>query len=191
MIKVCVVDSLGEQIGYISGTSAEVIDLNLKEGQVGIIFSPPHERSWWNFENSQWVTPLDKPGNNYYWDTSEKTWVLDLIAVKNNLLVQVMAERDAIEFGPFTYNGMVFDGDLNAQRRLSILVSAAKSSVAAGFSFTKDFTLADNSVVQLTAEDFIGIEMAKLLQVDAAFQEHRQKKAAIEAATTLEELESL
>jgi len=189
MIKVCVVDSLGEQIGYISGTSAEVIDLNLKEGQVGIIFSPPHENSWWDFENPQWVTPLVKPGDNYYWDAQNKTWLFDFYGAKESKLIQIMAERDAIEFGPFTYNGMVFDGDLNAQRRLSILVSAAKSSVAAGFSFTKDFTLADNSVVQLTAEDFIGIEMAKLLQVDAAFQEHRQKKAAIEAATTLEELE--
>lgn len=132
-----------------------------------------------------------QPSAEHVWDSVGKKWTLDLIGSKNNLLKQIMAERDAIEFGPFTYNGMVFDGDLHAQRRLSILVSAAKSSVAAGFSFTKDFTLADNSVVQLTAEDFIGIEMAKLLQVDAAFQEHRQKKAAIEAATTLEELEAI
>lgn len=99
--------------------------------------------------------------------------------------------RDAQEFAPFTYSGMTFDGDLDAQRRLSVLVSAAKSAIAAGYSFTKDFTLADNTVVQLTAEDFIGIEMAKLWQVDVAFQEYRLKKAAIEAAATLEELEAI
>lgn len=99
--------------------------------------------------------------------------------------------RDVAEFGPFTYNGMTFDGDLDAQRRLSGLVSAAKSTIAAGHTFTKDFTLADNSVVQLSAEDFIGIEMAKLWQVDEAFQVYRAKKAAIEAATTVEELEAI
>ena len=105
--------------------------------------------------------------------------------------VHLKKQRDATEFSPFTYNGMTFDGDLDAQRRLSVLVSAAKSAIAAGYSFTKDFTLADNTVVQLTAEDFIGIEMAKLWQVDVAFQEYRLKKAAIEAAATLEELEAI
>lgn len=99
--------------------------------------------------------------------------------------------RSLQEFGKFTYNNMVFDGDIDAQRRLSVLVSAAKSAVYAGHTFTKEFTLADNSVVQLTAEDFIGIEMAKIWQVDAAFQEYRVKKAAIEAATTIEELEAV
>lgn len=105
--------------------------------------------------------------------------------------IQLKKQRDVVEFSPFTYNGMTFDGDLDAQRRLSVLVSAAKSAIAAGYSFTKDFTLADNTVVQLTAEDLIGIEMAKLWQVDVAFQEYRLKKAAIEAAATLEELEAI
>lgn len=107
---------------------------------------------------------------------------------KRTLLKQV---RDSVEYGPFIYNGMVFDGDLDAQRRLSVLVSAAKTAIVSGYSFTKDFTLADNTVVQLNAEDFIGIEMAKLWQVDAAFQEYRLKRAAIEAAKTLEELEAV
>ena len=69
--------------------------------------------------------------------------------------------------------------------------AAAKSAIAAGHTFTKDFTLADNTVVQLTAEDFIGIEMAKLWQVDVAFQEYRLKKDAIEAATTVAELDAI
>ena len=119
-------------------------------------------------------------------------WELSNIAeARLFYLESLKASRDTKEFGPFIYNGMTFDGDLDAQRRLSGLVSAAKSAIAAGYSFTKDFTLADNSVVQLTAEDFIGIEMAKLWQVDVAFQEFRIKKAAIEAATTIEELEAI
>ena len=65
------------------------------------------------------------------------------------------------------------------------------SATAAGHTFIKAFPLADNSVVQLTAEDFIGIEMAKLWQVDVAFQEYRLKKDAIEAATTVAELDAI
>lgn len=133
--------------------------------------------------------PLGNYPHNF--DPITMSWVPDLPAIKNEKTIQLKQSRDLAEFGPFTYNGMVFDGDVDAQRRLSVLVSAAKSAIAAGYSFTKDFTLADNTVAQLTAEDFIGIEMAKLWQVDVAFQEYRLKKAAIEAAATLEELEAI
>ena len=153
------------------------------------------------------------PPANYYdkvsefdvWDSSSLSWVKnpneeqeralkqaqELIEAKVSKQALLKQARDSVEYGPFTYNGMVFDGDVDAQRRLGVLVSAAKTAIASGYSFTKDFTLADNTVVQLTAEDFIGIEMAKLLQVDAAFQEYREKKARIDSATTLEELEAI
>lgn len=131
-----------------------------------------------------------RPTQHHQFDYATKQWLdpRTLDDFKAEKLAQAKAARDAQEFGLFTYNGMVFDGDLDAQRRLSVLVSASKTSAASGYSFAKDFTLADNTVVQLTAEDFIGIEMAKLWQVDVAFQEYRVKRAAIEAATTLEEL---
>lgn len=131
------------------------------------------------------------PGEFFEYDTQLGAWVLDIRKAREVFTAGAKLQRDAAEFGPFTYNGMTFDGDLDAQRRLSGLVSAAKSAIAAGHTFTKDFTLADNSVVQLTAEDLVGVEMAKLWQVDVAFQEYRAKRAAIEAATTLEELEAI
>lgn len=131
------------------------------------------------------------PGEFFEYDIQLGAWVLDIRKAREAFTASAKQQRDAAEFDPFTYNGMTFDGDVDAQRRLAGLVSAAKSAIAAGYTFTKDFTLADNTVVQLTAEDFIGIEMAKLWQVDAAFQEYRAKRAAIEAATTLEELEAV
>ena len=135
--------------------------------------APPSPHHCFNYTTKQWEDPRTLSDFKFLKET------------------EIKRIRDAQEFAPFAYNGMVFDGDLDAQRRLSVLVSAAKSAIAAGYSFTKDFTLADNTVVQLTAEDFIGIEMAKLWQVDVAFQEYRLKKAAIEAAATLEELKAI
>ena len=154
-----------------------------------------------------------KPGSNYttkqsefdVWDPVNMVWApnpneeqeralkqaQELIEAKASKQALLKQARDSVEYGPFIYNGMVFDGDLDAQRRLGVLVSAAKTAIASGYSFAKDFTLADNTVVQLTAEDFIGIEMAKVWQVDAAFQEYRMKKAVIESATSLEELEAV
>lgn len=135
----------------------------------------------------------DSPGEWYEWNWVTKVWedTRTLEDIKSAAHKEIVRRRDAVEYSQFTYSGMVFDGDSNAQRRLAGYVSAAKSAIAAGHTFTKDFTLADNSVVQLTAEDFIGIEMAKLWQVDVAFQEYLEKKARIDSATNLEELESI
>lgn len=132
-----------------------------------------------------------RPSTHHFWKLASLSWEIDLSVAKAGKRAAIKRQRDSIEFAPFTYNGMIFDGDVNAQRRLSGVVSAAKSAIAVGQTFTKEFTLADNSVVQLSAEDFIGIEMAKIWQVDVAFQEYRLKRAAIEAATTLEELEAV
>lgn len=125
-----------------------------------------------------------------FWSNKTFSWEVPFALLCGQKLQEIKHARSAAEFASFNYNGMTFDGDADAQRRLSGLVSAAKSTIAAGQTFTKEFTLADNSVVQLTAEDFVGIEMAKIWQVDVAFQEYRLKKAAIEAATTIEELEA-
>lgn len=134
-----------------------------------------------------------QPSRSHVFNYTTKQWEdpRTLDDFKAEKYAAIKKSRDATEFSSFIYNGMTFDGDVDAQRRLSGVVSAAKSAIAAGHPFTKDFTLADNSVVQLTAEDFVGIEMAKIWQIDAAFQEYRLKRAAIEAATTLEELEAI
>lgn len=137
------------------------------------------------------IVPVGACPLHHTWSEALLSWVVDMGAARQYFVKVAKAARSAKEFGPFVYNGMVFDGDVDAQRRLSGVVSAAKSAIAAGQTFTKEFTLADNSVVQLTAEDFVGIEMAKIWQVDVAFQEYRLKEAAIEAATTLEELEAI
>lgn len=132
-----------------------------------------------------------RPSTHHFWKRASLSWEIDLSVAKAEKRALAKKQRDATEFSPFTYNGMTFDGDADAQRRISVLASAAKSAIAASHTFTKEFTLADNSVVQLTAEDFVGIEMAKLWQVEAAFTEYRNKKAQIEAATTIEELEAI
>lgn len=145
----------------------------VSSGVYSKLTTPPSLHHCFNYTTKQWEDPRTLPD------------------FKLEKQAHLKKQRDATEFSPFTYNGMTFDGDLDAQRRISVLVSVSKTALATGNNFTKEFTLADNTVVQLTAEDFIGIEMAKVWQVDAAFQEYRLKMAAIEAATTLEELDAI
>lgn len=95
--------------------------------------------------------------------------VESLDEIKAKKWAEIKARRDQAEFDSFTYNGMQFDGDLDAQRRLGNYISVSKTAIAAEQPFSVDFTLADNTVVTLTAKDFLGIELAKANQIAEVF----------------------
>lgn len=134
-----------------------------------------------------------RPAEFMEFDWTEKAWrdLRTIADIKDLKVAQLKQARDATEYGTFTYAGFVLDGDAAAQRRLAGLVSAAKAAIAAGQTFTTTFILADNTTTEFTAEDFIGIEMAKIWQVDAAFTRYRDLRARVEAATTVEELDAI
>lgn len=104
---------------------------------------------------------------------------------------RIKLARDMAEFGTFTYNGMVFDGDVNAQRRLAGYISVAKTKLGAGEPYERMFKLANNSLVTLTAQDFVNIETAKVDQIAGAFAHAEVLRAQINSATTQEQLEAI
>ena len=134
-----------------------------------------------------------RPGNHHTFDYTAKQWIdprtlSDLKAAK---WAEIKGHRDTAEFATFTYSGMVFDGDLDAQRRLTAYISISKSAIAAGQPFAAEFILANNQVVTLTAQNFVGIELAKVQAVAAAFAHAAALRLQIEAATTAAELDAL
>lgn len=134
-----------------------------------------------------------KPGAFHAFDYGSKAWVdpRTLDDLKTAKWEAIKRQRAAVEFGKFTYNGMEFDGDVNAQRRLMNLISVSKSALQAGTAFSTEFILADNSVVMLTAADFVAIEMVKIEQVAAAFAKAATLRAQIDSAGSAEEIQSL
>ena len=69
--------------------------------------------------------------------------------------------------------------------------AARKAAIAAGQPFSADFALADNTLVTLTAQDFVGIEMAKVQAVAEAFAHASALRLQIEAATSAAELDAV
>lgn len=140
------------------------------------------------------VLPLPtQPSPHHTFDYTTKQWIdprtlTDLKAAK---WAEIKRQRDLTEFAPLTYNAMVFDGDLDAQRRLTAYISVSKSAIAAGQPFSAEFTLADNTLVTLTAQDFVGIEMAKVQAVAEAFAHASALRLQIEAATSAAELDAV
>lgn len=104
---------------------------------------------------------------------------------------EIKDKRDQAEFGPFTYNNMIFDGDADAQRRLMVYISLSKSALEKGQNITRAFILADNSVVTLEAADFVGIEQAKADQVAEVFNKAILLRDRITNASSSEELQAI
>lgn len=147
--------------GYVDGTAYVPLPL------------PPNDNYEFNWVTKQWEDPRTLE------DFKQAKWE----AVK--------AARDAREFGPFTWNGHVFDGDREAQRRLNLAVLGAQQALALNTPWSIDWTLADNSVLNLSAADLVAVVAALGANIDAAHEEARAKRTLIEQATTKQELDSL
>lgn len=134
----------------------------------------------------------EQPSKSHVWGHFSKAWLLSLDAAKATKWQAVKATRDAREFGPFSWGGHAFDGDRDAQRRLTVALEAAKEAIAAGATFSTFWKLADNTIVTLSAQDVVDVYRAcgehNIRDNHAAAA---VKYAQIQAATTLEQLDAI
>lgn len=132
------------------------------------------------------------PGEVLYKDGAFVPKQVDLLKnLKELKWREIKDKRDEAEFSPFTYNGMVFDGDADAQRRMMVYISVSKTALASGENFSREFTLADNTVVTLDANDFVGMELAKANQVADVFAKAVALRNRIEQSTTPEQVSAV
>lgn len=98
------------------------------------------------------------------------------------------AYRDAQEVEPITYNGNTYDYDAKARERLLIARTALEDAGGTG---TIDWTLADQSRVTIGLDDFKGINATAATRSNTLHVNYTNTKAALLAATTVEELETI
>lgn len=131
------------------------------------------------------LPPMNHPdGDHLRYHYATQSWhdTRSLIEVKLAKWAALKAERDAREFGTLTFAGGEFDIDARSQARLSGTVQLAMMAKAAGQPFAIDWTLADNSVRTLTADDVIAIGVALGQHVVTQHAIARQLRAALAAA---------
>lgn len=123
------------------------------------------------------------------WDPALGNWVdaRTLQDHKDLKWIEIKNVRDAVEFGQMVYGGNTYDIDDLSQRRIQGAVQLAGLDGA----LTMDWTLADNSSVTLTAADIIGLGVALGVHVNAAHVQARTRRASIEAATTVAEVNAI
>ena len=135
------------------------------------------------------VSPPQKPSPHHTFDYTTKQWVdprtlSDLQAAK---WAQIKRDRDEAEFGGFTWDGSPFDSDAISQSRIQGAVQLA--AMAPGF--TIDWTLANNSVRNLSAADLANVGAALVMHVAAQHDKARTLRSQIEAATTVAEVDAV
>lgn len=120
----------------------------------------------------------------------QQPWV-DLAPFKERAWERIKAERSAREYSGFEWDGSRFDSDAESQRRIQGAAQLAMLAQAAGQPFSIDWTLADNSVRTLSGADMIAVGTAMGVHVATVHTIGRQLRAAINAAQTPEEIETV
>lgn len=120
------------------------------------------------------------------------TWIIEAIPaptlkeVKDQKRAEINAARDQAEQGGFEYMGKVFDSDQVSAQRISM---AAQAMALADDTATITWTCQDNTTIDLTAQELVGLVVALATWSNACHEKATALKAKIEAAQTAEELE--
>lgn len=172
----------------------DMLEYQVSEGEFLTIGTYDDSTHYVDTSGMHTVLPMPlKPDEHHEFDYSSCCWFdpRSLNKLKDTKWEDIKLKRDESEFDLFEYNGMIFDGDVNAQRRLNGYISVSKSAILAGQEFSANFILADNSVVLLTAQDFVGIELAKITAVASVFDKATLLRKQIYEAATKEDVEKI
>ena len=136
------------------------------------------------WDGSKWVTPSDAPSEYHYFDYDTKTWVdgRSLDEIKNNKWQSVLRQRNALEFGGFSYGGNVYDSSQVSQGRI---LGAAMANI------NQTWTLQNNESIELSANELKELFVAMQAHISLTHERSRTTRELIYSATTPEEVEAV
>lgn len=169
----------GEVIGHIFGNE-EMIKLNTPEGCVALD-DPPYPNM---FYQGGWVEMPPQPSPYFIFDYEIKQWIdpRSLDEIKTQKWAEIKVMRDQLEFGGFEFEGNIYDSDQVSQGRI---MGAAAAEV------DQTWTLADNSTVELTAQQLKELYAALQAHIAGVHERGRIARQKIETALTYEEIEAV
>lgn len=131
------------------------------------------------------------PGTGFRWSLGQWVDERSLTEAKLQKWESIKAARSVAEFSTFTVGGYVFDADRDSQVRLQSAFQSAMDARTNGEPFSIDWTLSDGTEATLTRAQVIAVGRALQAHVSAQFQKAKTLKAAITAATSIQELDGI
>lgn len=108
--------------------------------------------------------------------------------VKAEKIAELKDERDTLEVEPIEYNGNYFDYDDKARDRINAAIIALDSM---GEGASIDWTTADDSDVEVTANDLRAVIANVAVRSNKLHIAYRNAKAKVEEASAVEEVEAV
>lgn len=124
------------------------------------------------------------------------TWIDDyceptLNELKEAKRAEINQARDEAEQGGFEHMGKVFDSDIVSCIRIQGAAQSMQAAIMAEEVPTITWTTKDNSTVELTAQELLGLSVSLAEWSNTCHQKAAALKAQIDAAETAEELENI
>ena len=129
-------------------------------------------------------TVIPQPSKNHVWDGTQ--WVVDINLLKNDKKAEIADARWRAETGGMTFNGIEVATDRESQALLMGAVLAAQDNPEYVINWK-----AKNGWFQIDAATLIAIADAVRSHVQACFDREKELQEQVEAATTIEELNTI
>lgn len=109
--------------------------------------------------------------------------------VKQDRRTYINQRRDLLEKDGFPYMDKIIQSDVVSSIRISVATQSAQVALQFNQPFSIDWATKDNSILTLDAMGMIGMSLAIAEYANTLHLHARDKKALIDEATTIEEVE--
>ena len=169
--------------GKVESTLSSPHDRAASAGEIKVDYVPPLS-AYWDAELEVFVDIGEPPSKFHAFDYDTKQWIdpRSLDEIKAQKWAEIKTERDQIEFGGFEFGGNIYDSDQVSQGRIM-------GAAAAGIDQT--WTLANNTTVELTAQQLKELYAALQTHIAGAHERGRIARQLIFDAKTKEQVEAV
>lgn len=187
-MKYTIYDSATGRIKNTGDVPKEYFNLQTKTGESIVEGQWDEKTHYW--DGTAMVAFPPRPfGHDWNWTT--KTWQPNLEAAKAAKWEQMKAARNKEECGGFVWDLSTFDSNPISQSRIQGSSQMADIKKRNAEPFAVDWTLADNSVRTLNADQMIAVGMAMGQHITGVHEKARQRRATITNATSVAEVEAV
>jgi hypothetical protein len=170
----------------VDGTPA-MVELNTPADTayfVDDVNAPSDHTDFWDEDLRLFISVGTSPSEFHVFNYISRTWVdpRTLDEIKAQKWIEIKSDRDRLEFGGFEFEGNIYDSDQVSQGRILGAASAGLDQV---------WTLADNTTVNLTADQLVQLYQVLQVHIAAAHERGRVARQAIMTAITKEDIEAV
>ena len=169
--------------GKVESTLSSPYDRAASAGEIKVDYVPPLS-AYWDAELEVFVDIGEPPSKFHAFDYTTKQWTdpRSLDEIKAQKWTEIKKQRDQLEFGGFEFEGNVYDSDQVSQGRIM-------GAAAAGVEQT--WTLANNTTVELTAQQLKELYAALQSHIASVHERGRIARQLIFEAETQDQVEAI